>query len=98
GGIISKLPVLPLMAPQLTIGTILGTQATLRWLPSIELDPKLGKFSYLGFGIQHNPGVWLPFHMPVDVSGGFFTQKLEVGKVFSAQSMAMGVTASKTLG
>ena len=95
---ITKLSFLPLLAPQLSVGTVFGTRATFRYLPSITIDEDLGKFKYFGFGIQHNPGVLLPTPLPVDVAVGFFTQTMEVGTLFKAKTTAFGLNASKKLG
>jgi hypothetical protein len=95
---ISKLSFLPLAAPQLSVGTILGTRATFRYLPSITIDEDLGAFKYFGFGIQHNPGVFFPTPLPIDIAVGFFTQTLEVGTLFKAKTTAFGLNASKRLG
>ncbi len=95
---ISDLSFLPLLAPQLSVGTVFGTRATFRYLPSITIDEDLGKFEYFGFGIQHNPGVLLPTPLPVDVAVGFFTQTLKVGTLFEAKTTAFGLNASKKLG
>jgi hypothetical protein len=70
----------------------------LRWLPEIPLNQQIGKLNYFGFGIQHNPAVWLPIHMPLDVSAGFFTQRLKIGDMFTATAFSLGINASKTLG
>ncbi len=90
---------LPLFAPQLTIGTVFGTNVTLRWLPEIETNEDIGKIKFFGFGVQHNPAVWgfLP-PLPLDVSLGYFTQTLKVGDLFKASSHAYGVSASKRFG
>jgi len=95
---ISSLSFLPLAAPQLCVGTVFGTQATLRYLPSITIDEELGKFKYFGFGVQHNPEVWLPNPLPVDVAVGFFTQTLKVGTLFKATTTAFGLNVSKKFG
>ena len=95
---ISDLSFLPLAAPQLSLGTVLGTRVTFRYLPSISLDEELGKFKYFGFGIQHNPGVFLPTPLPFDVGLGYFTQTLEIGTLFRAKTTAFGLNASKKLG
>lgn len=97
-GILNGLPVLPLLAPQVTVGTVFGTNATFRWLPTVELTSEIGEMSYFGFGVQHNPGVWFGDPLPVDFSVGFFTQTFQVGELFEATSFAMGLNASKTLG
>ena len=54
-GFLENLSVLPLAAPQASIGTIFGTKLSVRYLPSIEIDKKLGKFEYivLEFSIIH---------------------------------------------
>lgn len=95
---IADLSLLPLAAPQLSVGTVFGTRATFRYLPSITIDEDLGAFKYFGFGIQHNPGVLLPTPLPVDLAVGFFTQTLEVGTLFKAKTTAFGLNASKRLG
>ncbi|MFA7331826.1 MAG: DUF6588 family protein [Candidatus Delongbacteria bacterium] len=97
-GDLADINLMPLMAPQLTLGTVYGTQFTLRYLPAVEIDQDLGEFKYLGFGIQHNPMVWLDMKLPVDVSASFFTQNMKVGDLFECSSTAFGVNASKTLG
>ncbi len=98
GGLLNDFPALPLAAPQLTIGTILGSQFTFRYLPQIEINKEIGKLKYFGFGIQHNPGVWLGDPLPLEVSVGFFTQTLKLGTLFEAKATAFGVNASKRIG
>jgi hypothetical protein len=97
-GYLEEIPLLPLAAPQLTLGTVYGTSVSFRYLPDIQISKDLGKFKYFGFGIQHNPTMWLPFSLPVNVSVGFFTQSMEVGKVFKATANMFGVFASKRFG
>jgi len=96
-GLLDEIPVLPLFAPQLSIGTVFGTQAVLRYVPAIEIED-LGEFNYLGFGIQHNPKVWLPIPIPVDISASFFTQSMEIGSIATANATAFGLNVSKTFG
>lgn len=89
---------IPLVAPQLSIGTILGTQFTFRYLPDFEINEEIGKTKYFGWGIQHNPAVWFPGEFPVDISASFFSQMIRAGSIFEAKSTAFGVNASKRLG
>lgn len=96
-GFLGDLKALPLFAPQLSIGTVYGTMLTFRFLPSIEIQ-KLGKFSYFGFGIQHNPAMFIPVPLPIDISATFFTQTLKVGDIFKATATTFGIYASKTFG
>ncbi len=98
-GFLGDLKTLPLGAPQLTLGTFVGSQFTFRYLPSTNVQ-NMGKATYFGWGIQHNPGIWLgpADELPVDVSLSFFTQKLKVGDVFETKATAFGVNVSKRLG
>lgn len=97
-GFIENLPAIPLVAPQLTLGTFFGTAVAIRYLPETEITKDLGKVKYFGFGIQHNPSMWIPFPMPIDISAGFFTQTLEVGSIFKSTATSFGVYASKQIG
>ncbi len=97
-GILDGVSVVPLAAPQLSLGTFVGTQFTFRYLPSVKINSDIGEFKYFGFGIQHNPGIWFPTPLPVDLSASFFTQKLDVGTIFSTKATAFGVNVSKRFG
>jgi hypothetical protein len=98
GGLLSDLPGMPLVAPQLTLGTIAGTQISVRYLPETTFDPTVGKISYQGYGIQHNPAFWLPFKIPVDVAFAFFTQDLKVGDLAEVKGSTVGMNIAKTFG
>ncbi len=95
---LADIGVLPMFAPQLSIGTVYGSQATFRYLPDVELQEGMGTFSYFGFGIQHNPTVWLPMSLPVDVSAAFYTQNMQVGDLMETSAVAFGLNASKQFG
>lgn len=97
-GYLEELPALPLIAPQVTIGTVFGTSVAFRYFPEFEINPELGKFKYFGFGLQHTPSMWIPFPLPVNVSVGYFTQSMEVGKVFKTSASIFGLFASKRFG
>ncbi len=96
-GVLGDLTALPMAAPQLTFGTIYGTSLSIRYLPSIEVSKELGKFEYLGWGIQHNLGMWLPIPY-VNLSAAFFTQKMKVGDIFETKATTFGFFASKKFG
>ncbi|MGE5682098.1 MAG: DUF6588 family protein [Bacillota bacterium] len=98
GGVLDNVPILPLGAPQLTIGTIYGTQVSFRYVPSVKIDDNLGETKYFGFGVQHNIGAWLPVPLPVDLSLGFFTQNLKVGDILESSATEYGIYASETFG
>lgn len=98
-GFLGDLTILPLAAPQLSLGTFVGTQFTFRYLPSQDIK-SLGKATYFGWGFQHNPGVWLGAAdaLPVDLSLSFFTQKIKFGDLFQSKATAFGLNMSKRLG
>jgi hypothetical protein len=97
-GYLENMPVFPLFAPQLTIGTFYGSSVAIRWVPTIKLSDKIGDFSYFGIGIQHNPAMWLPFPLPLEVSIGLFTQSMKLGTVFQSSATTFGIYGSKTFG
>ncbi len=97
-GILEDIAILPHLAPQIGIGTILGTRFTFRWLPNIALNSNVGKFSLSGWGVQHNPAVWFDSPLPIDVALSYFSQKITLGTLFTSKFTSYGLTASKRLG
>ncbi|MCU7496589.1 MAG: hypothetical protein HF314_05985 [Ignavibacteria bacterium] len=94
-GVLDNLPILPFAAPQLTLGTLYGTQMILRYLPPTKISEDLGKADYFGIGLQHNIGVWMA--LPLDITLGYFTQWLKVGDALKSRAEEYGIYASKTL-
>ena len=97
GGKLDDMSALPLFAPQLGVGTVFGTRAYLRYLPSVEIED-LGEFSYWGVGLQHNVKAWIPVPMPIDISLAAFTQRLKIGDIVDAKATTVGLNAGKTFG
>lgn len=97
-GLVEKPPLLPTAAPQLTIGTVMGTQLTFRYAPSIKISDAIGSMKYFGFGIVHNPAVWFKEPLPVDFALGYFRQRIKIGSTFEEKTNAFGIYASKTFG
>jgi hypothetical protein len=106
---LEDLSFVPLAGPQLSVGTVFGTRATIRYIPTINLssipgaslflDEDFGKISYFGFGLQHNPFLFLPVPVPVDIAVAFYTQTFKIGEeFFKVKTNAFGVNASKKLG
>jgi hypothetical protein len=98
GGLLKDLPALPLATPQLSIGTIYGTQLSFRYLPEMELTPEIGSLKYLGYGIQHNPAIWLPFKLPVNFALSYFTQQMDIGTIVETNASTFGLNVSRTFG
>ncbi|MBM4170002.1 MAG: hypothetical protein FJ215_12730 [Ignavibacteria bacterium] len=98
-GLLEDATILPMAAPQATIGTVVGSQFTFRYLPEMEINAEIGKVKYVGWGVQHNPGVWLgEGKIPFELSASYFTQDLSVGTIFESSGTTFGLNASKQLG
>jgi len=85
--------------PQVSIGSIFGTRAIIRWI-SLDLgDSELGKFDYLGYGVQHSLSQYIPA-CPVDVAAGFFKQSFDIGDndLITSDALHFNVTGSKRFG
>lgn len=96
-GFLGVLPLLPMAAIQLNVGTVYGTQLAVRLLPSVELGD-MGKFSFFGVGVIHNPAPYVPVELPLDLGVGVFYQSMKVGDVFETSAMQFGFYASKHFG
>lgn len=96
-GFLDEFPALPGGAAQVTVGTIAGTNFSFRYCPDIDIKD-LGKFSLWGAGFLHNINSWLPTPLPVDISAGYFYQKLKVGSIFESNASQFGVYVGKTFG
>ncbi len=96
-GLLDEIPIFPTVAPQLTVGTFMGTNVSFRYLPDVELKD-LGKFTFFGVGAVHNLGTWFPNPLPVDFGVGYFTQKMKVGNILESSASQYGLYVSKTFG
>lgn len=101
-GISGFLPGVPLLYPQLNLGTVAGTQIAYRGLPGgLDVDG-LGKISFWGLGINHNPGYWhdkenyLPYGINSSVTATYTS--LSIGDNFSWSGWSLGVMASRKVG
>lgn len=88
-------PGVPLVFPQITVGTLAGTQLSIRYLPEVE------GFSFFGIGINHNPGFWtekarLPFG--INSSVNFAWSKMSYGDFLEFTAWNAGLTASRQFG
>jgi hypothetical protein len=84
-----------LMCPQLTVGSVFGTEATIRFV-TFPLGEDLGTMSLWGLGFKHSLSQYFPVS-PVDVAIGTFYQKLVLGEVLDASFTSVYLAASKSL-
>ena len=96
-GFLDELSIFPSAAVQLNVGTVFGTNLAVRYFPSVDIKD-LGKFGWIGYGLIHNPGIWLNNPLPVDLAIGYFYQKLEVGDIFESSATQFGIYVSRTFG
>jgi hypothetical protein len=93
-----------LIVPQLRVGSVMGTEALLRYFALETGDDDLGKLSLFGFGMRHSISQYLGPLPPLDIAAGFFWQKFKLGEndtggdLFSSSAFSIGVQASKNLG
>jgi hypothetical protein len=93
---------IPFAAPQVTIGAVMGTEATLRlfnssWLSLMD-ESDIGEISLLGLGVRHSISQYIPL-CPIDIAAGFFYQSIDVGDgLIKFTTSHIGVQASRGLG
>ncbi|MBN1781085.1 hypothetical protein JW948_08185 [bacterium] len=78
----TDLRALPLIAPRITIGSVMGTELMIRWVEATP-DKDLGLLKLTGFGLRHSITQYFPL-APIDFCFGFFIQDMEVGRIFKS--------------
>lgn len=89
-----KTSIVGLAAPQLTIGSVYGTQAIVRYFPSPSVND-FPKVTLFGIGVQHNLNQYLPT-FPADLAASLAWQKLDIGDIFEAKAFNIGAQISKS--
>jgi hypothetical protein len=93
-----------LPVPQLRVGSVMGTEALIRYIAISTENDELGDVSLYGFGLRHSISQYLGPGLPVDVAAGFFWQSFKLGEnaagedLVSATAFTFGVQASRNLG
>ncbi|HKQ56429.1 MAG TPA: DUF6588 family protein [Candidatus Eisenbacteria bacterium] len=83
-------------APQLTIGSVLGTKAVIRWASgNFSSDNFIEKISFFGIGAQHSISRYLP-PLPIDLAAGVFYQSFKINEnLLESKAIHVDVTGSK---
>ncbi|HVP14115.1 MAG TPA: DUF6588 family protein [Terriglobales bacterium] len=85
-------------APELTVGSIFGTRAVVRWISLTVGDSDFGKVDLFGIGGQHSISQYLP-KLPVDLACGLFYQTFKLGDgILDTKALHFDVTASRDFG
>jgi len=88
----------PLAAPQLTIGSLYGTELTVRFVPLPELgNAAFPKSTLWAVGVRHNINQWFP-KVPLDISASFFYSGYDVESLIDFKAYSLGAQCSKDFG
>ena len=87
-----------LAAPELTIGSVMGTRAIVRWFSAEVGKSDYGKLELFGIGGQHSISQYFPT-LPVDIAAGVFYQTFKLGDgLLDTKALHLNVTGSKSFG
>lgn len=85
---------LPMVMPQLTIGSLFGTDFTLRYAQVSKVED-LGTVKLFGWGVRHSIDQYLK--LPINLAVGYYRQKFDVGDYMSAQTNTINAQASYSI-
>jgi len=91
------LSVVPFPVLAATLGIGLGTDVGFSFVPEVEAHPDLGRLRSRGYTLRHEITRWWE-GPPLDVSGTFGRQRVEVGNLLVAESRRYGLIMGRTLG
>jgi hypothetical protein len=86
----------PLAVPQLRVGSIYGTELTVRLIgtPSIDNDA-FPSTTLFGIGARHSVSQYMPV-APLDIAVGLFYSSFTVGDIIDFKGLSIGAQASKS--
>jgi hypothetical protein len=87
----------PLIVPQLRIGSLYGSDLTLRFItvPSIG-DDKIPVITLWGVGVRHSISQYIP-NAPLDMAAGVYFNSFKVGDIMDFKGFAANLQASKSI-
>jgi hypothetical protein len=88
----------PTVLPQLRIGSLMGTEAIIRYMPLPELgNGVLPASTQFGIGARHSISQYIP-SLSFDIAAGVFYNSYKAGDIIEFNSVAVGAEASKQFG
>ncbi len=86
----------PLAVPQLRVGSIYGTEFTVRLIgtPSFD-DDAFPSTTLFGIGARHSVSQYMPA-APLDIAVGLFYSSFTVGDIIDFKALSIGAQASKS--
>ncbi len=86
------------VVPQLTVGSFLGTEATIRFMQFQYNKAYIDELVVTGLGVRHNLDQYIPL-LPIDIAAGVFWQSLTINEdLIMFNTMHFGVQASRQIG
>ncbi len=95
---IVRLSAFPLLVPQLTIGSLFGTEATIRFMKTPQLSQQWfpTRSTLFGIGLRHSISQYLR-NAAVDVSVGAFYSTFSLGDIIDFKARTVSLSVSKTV-
>jgi Family of unknown function (DUF6588) len=84
----------PFGMPQVTVGSVIGTQVTVRYLPIPKAGNSIPEGKTWAVGIRHSISQWLGV-LPLDVCASYFYNTMEAGDLLDFKGSQFGLEASK---
>lgn len=84
-------------APQLTVGSVLGTRAVVRFVSFDTGNADVGEVKLFGIGAQHSISRYFK-EWPVDVAAGVFYQTFKIGDIIETNALQLSITGSRAFG
>lgn len=93
---------IPYASPQLTIGSIYGTDVTLRYgganfiVKNFELEDEewINKFRMFGWGVRHSISQWLGDLTDIDIAVGYYSQSISSREYLDIRASLISLQAS----
>jgi hypothetical protein len=87
----------PLAVPQITIGSLYGTEVSIRFVPIPKMsEEKFPSGSLWGVGLRHSISQYID-HSPLDIAVGGFVSSFKFGDLIDFKGYSFGAQASKEL-
>lgn len=93
-----------IVAPQIRIGAVFGTEAMARFIAFKIGDSELGDVMLAGFGVRHSLSQYMGAEPPVDLAASFYWQDFKLGEntngddLSRTKTWSLGAQASRKLG
>ena len=85
----------PLAIPQLTVGSVLGTDVTVRYF-GYYINKDLGQLKQFSWGLRHSISQYFKV-LPLDLAIGFYKQQFSLGDLVKCNSWYVSAQASKRI-